>query len=185
MILRLNSPNCERNSVIYLNTNLVETKFAVRKIITVTKVTGVTCVLKNSQIWISIKQLLKNIDFSRNCSKFHIFTKFQIFNGLFSDQLPLPYNFHGNSLGEILLFNFASCERSCKGVLPLQRQISIFAGIFVLYLKTIITFLKNNKIVNLTVNNSHNPKMTSKLLFYEAKRFLGYGSKQPKCCSQQ
>ena len=52
--------------------DFVETKFAVRKIITVL---WVTCVHKNSQIRTLIKHLLTKYRFSRNCLKFHIFTK--------------------------------------------------------------------------------------------------------------
>ena len=56
-----------------------------------------------------------NIDFSRNCPKFHLFTKMVIFESIlefffFLDQLLLPYKFHGSSMTGTLLFNFASCE---------------------------------------------------------------------------
>ena len=52
--------------------DFVETKSAVRKIITGM---GVTCVQKNSQIRTLIKHLLAKYRFSRNRLKFHIFTK--------------------------------------------------------------------------------------------------------------
>ena len=55
----------------------------------------VTCVQNNSQIPTLIKQLLAKYWFSRNCLKFHIFTKnyFSKYNCNFLEQLLLHYKF--------------------------------------------------------------------------------------------
>ena len=50
----------------------METKYGVLQIITIL---CVTYVQKDFKIWTLIKQLLANINFSRNFPKFHIFTK--------------------------------------------------------------------------------------------------------------
>ena len=55
----------------------------------------------------------QNIKFSRNCPKFHVFTKNVIFkhNCTFIDQLLHPYKFYGRDMSGILFFIFASCEQ--------------------------------------------------------------------------
>ena len=55
----------------------------------------------------------QNINFSRNCPKFHIFTKiiiFQVSFPNFLDHLLHPYKFYGRDMPEILFLIFASCE---------------------------------------------------------------------------
>ena len=55
----------------------------------------------------------QNNKFSRNCPKFHIFTKiviFQVHLHLFLDQLVYSDKFHSRDISEILFFIFASCE---------------------------------------------------------------------------
>ena len=72
----------------------------------------VTCVKRTSQI-----RIWRNIEFSRNCSKFHIFTTIVIFQLVFQSQIVIyytncfyPIHFHGSSMRGILFFNFASCK---------------------------------------------------------------------------
>ena len=52
----------------------------------------------------------QNINFSRNCPKFHINRNFSSIFATLLDQLLHPYNFHGRDMWGILFFIFASCE---------------------------------------------------------------------------
>ena len=100
-----------RKIYIQLTIDLVETKVTVYKIITVI---WDTCVQKNSEIRTLTKQLRQNIDFSRisrNCPKFHLFTKMIVckcknYWNVY-DQLLVPDKFHWRSIRGILFFNFA------------------------------------------------------------------------------
>ena len=95
---------------IELKINLIEIKFAVRRILTTI---WVTFVKKNTEIQTLIKKLMAKYRFFNklpqisHIHKNHTFFKY---NCDFLDQLLLPYTFHGSSMKGILFFNFASCE---------------------------------------------------------------------------
>ena len=68
-----------------------------------------TCAILKFELQLSSSW--QNIQFSRYCPKFHIFTKiviFQVFLQLF--RLFHPYKFYGRGMSAILFFIFASCE---------------------------------------------------------------------------
>ena len=52
----------------------------------------------------------QNIRLSRNCPKFHIFTKIVILKVYLQLFRPTAYKFYGSDMSGILFFNFASCE---------------------------------------------------------------------------
>ena len=71
-----------------------------------------TCAKEFSNLSFNLAVIDKNINFSRYCPKFHIFTKIVIFQVYFLDQMLLPYmyTFYGIDMSGILFFIFASCE---------------------------------------------------------------------------
>ena len=77
----------------------------------------------------------QNIKFSRNCPKFHIFTKIVICKFIcnFLDQLLHPYKFHGRDMSGILFFIFASCEPLTPLSIPVDLYITTCRPIFTDY----------------------------------------------------
>ena len=89
------------------------------------------CAADNQQLYVShmckriftkelqLSSYWQNIKFSRNCPKFHIFTKFVIFKYIcnFLDHVLHPQKFHGRDMSGILFFIFASCEPLIKQML--------------------------------------------------------------------
>ena len=98
------SQNWEGKSVINLKLNLVETKFAVQKIITIR---WVTCAQKNSQIRTSIKQLLARYRFFKKLPQIsHIHKKLlSKKNWKFKTNCFYPINFMAEAW-ENTLFQF-------------------------------------------------------------------------------
>ena len=77
----------------------------------------------------------QNINFSRYCPKFHIFTKIVIFKYIcnFLAQLLHPYKLYGRNMSGILFFIFASCEPLSYGDTHEMRF--KYTEYFLLYLK--------------------------------------------------
>ena len=93
-----------RGICISLKIDLIQTKYAVRMIITTT---WVTCVQKNSKIRFWIKQLLAKHWFFKKLAKIvrnHKNLNFSSIVGIFLDQLLLPYKFHGSGMRGIFFF---------------------------------------------------------------------------------
>ena len=88
----------------------METKFAVRRIFTIT---WVNCVKRILRFELYFKALLVKYRFfkkSPQISHIHKMRNLSSIIVIFLEQLLLPYKFHGNSMRRILFFNFDSCE---------------------------------------------------------------------------
>ena len=78
-----------------------------------------TCAKEFFKFELQLSSYWQNINFSRYCPKFHIFTNIVIFICNFLDELLHPHKFYGRDMSGILFFIFASCEL-------LKNHLSVF-----------------------------------------------------------
>ena len=124
---------------------MVETKFALRRIITIIWVTSVK---KNSQIRTLTEKLFAKYWFFKKLPQILHIHKNRYFlkhNCNFLDYLLLPYKFPGSSMRGILFFKFASCEPLMLIMRSLYKNIYTCLNIMIVIVLVLHVYLLKEK----------------------------------------